>query len=879
MEEKLDSSALAPAIAPLATAAALATTDGQVAAHGSSIAALQSSLTTGLSNKADQSAFDVLEGVVATKSTPDSVDLKLSNYSTTAAMNGSIASANNAALATVAANYGLKTVVDQHSLDIAARITPLEVDTKVANALLGAVTAAALASELASRDATISGLQASKADASALTAYALLSAVDTSSEVDSKISTALLGAVTTAALDAALLGKADASALAALLSTVDGLDTPLDVDTKIANALLGLATEAFVAAQLASRDASITALQASKADAALLASYATNAALSASETALQSALDAILAELAALQLSGSGVVNAPAWAGFTTWELLRGSNVVRNLHFVAPLSAALANGDDTLSITADCYSTAGTDAAITAALLAYYTSAQVDALLGDYRTGTAQDAETTSAITAALLAYYTAAQVDALLGDYRTASAQDTQTQAAIAGALLAYRTGPAQDTFTSSQIAAALVPYRSAADQDTATASSIAAALLSYYTIAQVDGLLAGKLGVTEAASALQIAVRFPDDGGADEVVAAIGEQILGPTDVSLSNWTVRPSSGCSVVLATHTGVSVDGYTLTLAANPWNIVRTYNLTPGRELLFACRYRLGTASNFVVYVSEADNVYDPLYGSFAGDQGAWSTAKMYFTVPPNGVAKLHFGAHFQAPGLPNQTAGTVDVYGLQILDATLEAGNTNTAEEDTAASALLLKHEFLDGGADDVTLATLGEVLLEPTLTTLGNFLVRSNSQSSVASASFTVGGFQLEGYAMTLSAFAWNIVRTYTLTPGRRYSFGCRYRLGTASNLVMYVSAADNDYVGVTGTFLGTPSQGVWSTARLDFSAESPSCTSEPSAAPSPGWCSSRRARWTCTACRSEETSYSYLTIVFHLIIVSRFWTLDSRL
>ena len=123
---KLDSSALAPAIAPLATAAALATTDGQVAAHGSSIAALQSSLTTGLSNKADQSAFDVLEGVVATKSTPDSVDLKLSNYSTTAAMNGSIASANNATLATVAANYGLKTVVDQHSLDIAARITPLE---------------------------------------------------------------------------------------------------------------------------------------------------------------------------------------------------------------------------------------------------------------------------------------------------------------------------------------------------------------------------------------------------------------------------------------------------------------------------------------------------------------------------------------------------------------------------------------------------------------------------------------------------------------------------------------------------------------------------------------------------------------------------------
>ena len=437
--------------------------------------------------------------------------------------------------------------------------------------------------------------------------------------MDSKIATALLDAVTTAALDAALLGKADASALASLLSTVDGLDTPLEVDTKIANALLGLATEAFVAAQLASRDASITALQGAKADATLLASYATNAALSASETTLQSALDAILAELAALQLSGSGgVVNAPAWAGFTTWELVRGSNVVRNLHFMAPLSAALANGDDTLSITADCYSTAGTDAAITAALLAYYTSAQVDALLGDYRTGAAQDAETTSAITAALLAYYTSAQVDALLGDYRTASAQDTQTQAAIAGALLAYRTGPDQDVFTTNQITSALVAYRSAADQDTATASSIAAALLSYYTIAQVDGLLAGKLGVTEAASgaadssALSGRRRGRRGGGRHRRADPGPHGRLAVKLDGSPQQRLQRGPGHA-----HRGRSERGYTLTLAVNPWNIVRTYNLTPGRELLFACRYRLGTASNFVVYMSEADNVYDRTAASWA----------------------------------------------------------------------------------------------------------------------------------------------------------------------------------------------------------------------------------------------------------------------
>ena len=337
-----------------------------MAAHGSSIAALQSSLTTGLSNKADQSAFDVLEGVVATKSTPDSVGLKLSNYSSMAAMNGSIASANNATLATVAANY--------HSLDIAARITPLEVDTKVANALLGVVSAAALASELASRDASISGLQASKADASALTAYDLQSAVNTSS-VDSKITAALLDAVTTAALDAALGGKADASALAALLSTVDGLDTPLEVDTKIANGVLGLATKAF-------RDASISALQGAKADTTLLA------------------------------------------------------------------------GDGTLSITAD----------LAAALLAYYTSAQVDALwMLCWSTTERGRRRTPKRPAPSRLRCWPTTPRRRWTPCWPTTGRRACRThrQAAISGALLAYRTGPDQDVFTTNQITSALLGRR----------------------------------------------------------------------------------------------------------------------------------------------------------------------------------------------------------------------------------------------------------------------------------------------------------------------------------------------------------------------------------------------------------------------------------
>ena len=301
---------LALALTPYAQVTDLAVNTAAAGNNAAAIQSLDDRVTAELASKLDSSALAPAIAPLATAAALATTDGQV-------AAHGSSIAALQSSLTT-----GLSNKADQSAFDV------LE-GTKVANALLGAVAAAALTSELASRDASISGLQASKADAGALTAYALQSTVDTSSEVDSKIAAALLNAVTTAALDAALLGKADASALASLLSTVDGLDTPLEVDTKIANALLGLATEAFVAAQLASRDAGITALQASKADAALLASYATNAALSASETALQSALDAILAELAALQLSGSGVVNAPAWAGFTTKEQRRSQPAFR----------------------------------------------------------------------------------------------------------------------------------------------------------------------------------------------------------------------------------------------------------------------------------------------------------------------------------------------------------------------------------------------------------------------------------------------------------------------------------------------------------------------------------------------------------------------
>ena len=180
----------APDLTPYALAADLAAAEGSILANASGLVAVNTSLTQGLASKANQSALEAFQAEVNGKSTPDSVDLKLANHPTTAAMNSSITSANNATLATVAATYALKSVVEQLSLDVAARqtagdvsqfvatallpmastkelnaavalrTTPLDVDTKIANALLQYVQQTAFDAALALRDGRIAGLQA-----------------------------------------------------------------------------------------------------------------------------------------------------------------------------------------------------------------------------------------------------------------------------------------------------------------------------------------------------------------------------------------------------------------------------------------------------------------------------------------------------------------------------------------------------------------------------------------------------------------------------------------------------------------------------------------------------------------------------------------------
>ena len=323
-----------PDLTPYALAADLAAAEGLIAANASG---LNTSLTLGLASKANQSALDALQVQVDGKSTPASVDLKLANHPTIAAMNSSIASTNNATLATVATTYALKSVVDQLAIDVAARQTAADVDQRVATALLSYLTQTAYQAGQALQDARLDG-----------------------------------------------------------------------------------------------HDADILALQTQNAG-----PFATAGDLSNLQVTLQSAIDGILAEIATLG-GATNLVNAPAWVGNVTWDLLAGTNQIRNLHATGPLSIQLANDDWTLSFGCDAYSTQGTDDAISTALLDYFTRTEVtltvvaaideskaytDTQLADYST----TAQMNQAITDALVPFETAAQ-------------RDTAIAAALAGF---YDSGP----------------------------------------------------------------------------------------------------------------------------------------------------------------------------------------------------------------------------------------------------------------------------------------------------------------------------------------------------------------------------------------------------------------------------------------------------
>ena len=207
------------------------------------------------------------------------------------------------------------------------------------------------------------------------------------------------------------------------------------------------------------------------------------------QVTLQSAIDGILAEIATLG-GATNLVN--------TWDLLAGTNTVRNLHATGPLSIQLANDDWTLSFSCDAYTTQQTDDAIAAALSNYFTRAEevtativaaidesksyTDTQLADYST----TAQMTQAISDALVPFETAVQRDAAIAAALAAYYTSAQTDAALAAGLVPYSTTAQMNQ----AIADALLPYGTVAQRDAAIA-----ALAAYYTSAQTDAAIAAAI------------------------------------------------------------------------------------------------------------------------------------------------------------------------------------------------------------------------------------------------------------------------------------------------------------------------------------------------------------------------------------------------
>ena len=461
-----------PDLTPYALAADLAAAEGSIAAN-------QSSLTTGLAGKANQSALDALQLEVAAKSTPASVDTKLQAFSNTAAMNSAIASANNATLASVASNYALRTVTDQLALDLAAKQSGPDVDQKIATALLD------------------------RPSATDLTAAVNLKT--TPADVDQKVATALLPYTDTTGVNS-LLAVRDAqitaadAAIAALQAA--GYQTAPQVASAIGTALLPHPTQAILDAALALRD---TRLDGHDSEILALQSagpFASSSDLTAAETSLQSAIGAILTQLAALTTgSGTNLINAQAWPGEITWDWLVGTNQIRNLHVTAPLSVSTQNNNFTLSLSCDAYSIAEADAAIaaaiTTALLPYETAAQRDAAIAAALAAFSTTAEVNSLIAAALADYSTTAGVNSLIATALTDYSTTAQVNAAIASRgrhrplqLLRKAIGQAEVNSAVSGAIDALniTQYRT----ESQVSSSISDALVPYYTASEVDAAIA---------------------------------------------------------------------------------------------------------------------------------------------------------------------------------------------------------------------------------------------------------------------------------------------------------------------------------------------------------------------------------------------------
>ena len=133
-------------------------------------------------------------------------------------------------------------------------------------------------------------------------------------------------------------GRLDGAEASILSLQAAGFQTSAQVASAIASALLPYVQQTGLDAALALRDSRLDTYDADILALQSAGPFATSSDLTAAETSLQSAIDAILAQLAALTAGGgSNLINAQAWSGEITWNLLLGTNTVRNLQGEKPI--------------------------------------------------------------------------------------------------------------------------------------------------------------------------------------------------------------------------------------------------------------------------------------------------------------------------------------------------------------------------------------------------------------------------------------------------------------------------------------------------------------------------------------------------------------
>ena len=206
-----------------------------------------------------------------------------------------------------------------------------------------------------------------------------------------------------------------------------------------------------------------TAAQRDAAIAAALAAYYTSAQ---TDAAIAAALGAYYTSAQTdAAIAAAALSNGQSWTGGPTFNLLRGSNVLRNLSVAGALTASFQNLDDTILIESDSYARSETytqletGAAITAA---------IDALdLSQFQ----NEAEVQALIAAALVPYWDQGEVSTY-----------------VAGELANYA--------TSSSVTSAISSALSSYDDSSQVDSKIVTALLDFYTRTEVDQQITNALG-----------------------------------------------------------------------------------------------------------------------------------------------------------------------------------------------------------------------------------------------------------------------------------------------------------------------------------------------------------------------------------------------